>query len=186
MRKDYATYVTVLWSIHINTNNASGQRKMKMRGCDFTVYNALLKYVDIACSIFLHFNVMSLYVIPLGDMVQQETFLTPTGLFLVSMTIMYLVTAILHPEEFSMIIYGLMYFICIPSGYLLLTIYSLVNMHIVSWGTRESSKEMEEKKMQSVLCDRNCKLCCWDVKIQVCMDMVGSCARERCKINVVF
>lgn len=29
-----------------------------------------------------------------------------------------------------MIIYGLMYFICIPSGYLLLTIYSLVNMHI--------------------------------------------------------
>ncbi|XP_067092223.1 chitin synthase 1 isoform X3 [Osmerus mordax] len=103
----------------------------------------------------------------IGDMVQQETFLTPTGLFLVSMTIMYLVTAILHPEEFSMIFYGLMYFICIPSGYLLLTIYSLVNMHIVSWGTRESSKEMEEKKMQSVLCDRNCKLCCWDVKIQV-------------------
>lgn len=42
-----------------------------------------------------------------------------------------------------MIIYGLMYFICIPSGYLLLTIYSLVNMHIVSWGTRESNKYMD-------------------------------------------
>lgn len=40
----------------------------------------------------------------------------------------------------GMIIYGLMYFICIPSGYLLLTIYSLVNMHIVTWGTRESNK----------------------------------------------
>lgn len=40
----------------------------------------------------------------------------------------------------GMIIYGLMYFICIPSGYLLLTIYSLVNMHIVSWGTRETNK----------------------------------------------
>lgn len=40
----------------------------------------------------------------------------------------------------GMIIYGLIYFICIPSGYLLLTIYSLVNMHIVSWGTRESTK----------------------------------------------
>lgn len=38
----------------------------------------------------------------------------------------------------GMIIYGLMYFICIPSGYLLLTIYSLVNMNIVTWGTRES------------------------------------------------
>lgn len=118
----------------------------------------------------------------LGDMVVQGTFLTPTGVFLVSMAIMYLVTAILHPEEFGMfnftlfsvvlcilkllqsiqllphnvlfhyfssyviisptgmIVYGLIYFICIPSGYLLLTIYSLVNMHIVSWGTRESNK----------------------------------------------
>uniref|UniRef100_UPI003AACB695 chitin synthase 1 n=1 Tax=Centroberyx gerrardi TaxID=166262 RepID=UPI003AACB695 len=104
----------------------------------------------------------------IGDMVIQGTFLTPTGVFLVSMTIMYLVTALLHPEEFGMIIYGLMYFICIPSGYLLLTIYSLVNMHIVSWGTRESNKgEGEVKKSQNVLCDKNCKLCCWDMKIQV-------------------
>uniref|UniRef100_A0A668ATZ7 chitin synthase n=1 Tax=Myripristis murdjan TaxID=586833 RepID=A0A668ATZ7_9TELE len=104
----------------------------------------------------------------IGDMVMQGTFLTPTGLFLVSMSIMYMVTAILHPEEFGMIIYGLMYFICIPSGYLLLTIYSLVNMHIVSWGTRESNKGADgEKKNQSLVCDRNCRLCCWDMKIQV-------------------
>uniref|UniRef100_A0A672ZJF4 chitin synthase n=1 Tax=Sphaeramia orbicularis TaxID=375764 RepID=A0A672ZJF4_9TELE len=104
----------------------------------------------------------------IGDMVMQETFLTPTGVFLISMAIMYMVTAILHPEEFGMIVYGLMYFICIPSGYLLLTIYSLVNMHIVSWGTRESNKgEGEAKKNHNVMCDRNCKLCCWDMKIQI-------------------
>ncbi|XP_061670253.1 chitin synthase 1 [Syngnathoides biaculeatus] len=103
-----------------------------------------------------------------GDMVVEGTFLTPTGVFLVSMTIMYLVTAILHPEEFGMIFYGLMYFICIPSGYLLLTIYSLVNMHIVTWGTRESNKGGTEiKKNHNVLCDRNCRLCCWDMKLQV-------------------
>lgn len=104
----------------------------------------------------------------IGDMVVQGTFLTPTGIFLVSMAVMYMVTAILHPEEFSMIIYGLMYFICIPSGYLLLTIYSLVNMHIVSWGTRESNKtEGEVKKHHNMLCDRTCKVCCWDMKLQV-------------------
>lgn len=40
----------------------------------------------------------------------------------------------------GMIAYGLMYSICIPSGFLLLTIYSLVSMHIVSSGTRESNK----------------------------------------------
>ncbi|KAK1792660.1 hypothetical protein P4O66_012601 [Electrophorus voltai] len=103
----------------------------------------------------------------IGDMIKEGTFITPTGIFLVSMTVLYLVTAILHPQEFGMIIYGLMYFICIPSGYLLLTIYSLVNMNIVSWGTRESNKEKEEKKHVGVLCNRNCKLCCWDVNIQV-------------------
>nr|XP_020471317.1 uncharacterized protein LOC109969026 [Monopterus albus] len=103
----------------------------------------------------------------IGDMVIQGTFLTPTGLFLVSMTIMYFITALLHPEEFGLIIYGLMYFICIPSGYLLLTIYSLVNMNNVSWGTRESNKGSELKKNHNTVCDRTCKLCCWDMKIQV-------------------
>ncbi|XP_054865005.1 chitin synthase 1 isoform X2 [Amphiprion ocellaris] len=104
----------------------------------------------------------------IGDMVVQGTFLTPTGVFLVSMAIMYLVTALLHPQEFTMLIYGLMYFICIPSGYLLLTIYSLVNMNIVTWGTRESNKtEGEVKKQHNLLCDRNCRICCWDMKLQV-------------------
>uniref|UniRef100_A0A673J3M7 chitin synthase n=1 Tax=Sinocyclocheilus rhinocerous TaxID=307959 RepID=A0A673J3M7_9TELE len=103
----------------------------------------------------------------IGDMVKQETFITPTGLFLVSGAILYMVTAILHPQECTLIIYGLMYFICIPSGYLLLTIYSLVNMHIVSWGTRESNKAKEQKKQVGAVCNRDCKMCCWDVKIQV-------------------
>ncbi|XP_061084719.1 chitin synthase 1 [Conger conger] len=110
----------------------------------------------------------------IGDMVIQGTFITPTGLFLVSMTILYLVTAILHPQEFSLIIYGLMYFICIPSGYLLLTIYSLVNMHIVSWGTRESSEEKVDHKTVGLLCDRTCKLCCWDVKCQVTQETTNA------------
>ncbi|XP_070689214.1 chitin synthase 1 [Pempheris klunzingeri] len=115
----------------------------------------------------------------IGDMVIEGTFLTPTGLFLVSMAIMYMVTAILHPEEFGMIIYGLMYFICIPSGYLLLTIYSLVNMHIVSWGTRESNKGGEEmKKNHNILCDRNCKLCCWDMKLQVTQETENLIIRQ--------
>ncbi|ROJ42680.1 Chitin synthase C [Anabarilius grahami] len=103
----------------------------------------------------------------IGDMVIQQTFITPTGLFLVSGAILYVVTAILHPQETTLILYGLMYFICIPSGYLLLTIYSLVNMHIVSWGTRETSKGKEQKKQVGVVCNRDCKMCCWDVKIQV-------------------
>ncbi|XP_056269088.1 chitin synthase 1 isoform X2 [Pseudoliparis swirei] len=115
----------------------------------------------------------------IGDMVIQGTFLTPTGLFLVSMAIMYSVTAILHPEEWAMIIYGLMYFICIPSGYLLLTIYSLVNMHIVTWGTRETNKgEGEVKKNHNMLCDRDCRICCWDMKLQITQETDNQMLRQ--------
>ncbi len=35
---------------------------------------------------------------------------------------------------------GVLYFLCIPSGFLLLFIYSMINMNIVSWGTREITK----------------------------------------------
>uniref|UniRef100_UPI0037E94D53 chitin synthase 1 n=1 Tax=Semicossyphus pulcher TaxID=241346 RepID=UPI0037E94D53 len=135
--------------------------------CFVAKANSQITIAGIMSVLYAFLMTASLFSI-IGDMVIQGTFLTPTGLFLVSMAIMYMVTAILHPEEFGMIIYGLMYFICIPSGYLLLTIYSLVNMHIVSWGTRESNKGGEEvKKNHNVLCDKNCRLCCWDMKLQI-------------------
>ncbi|XP_037549422.1 chitin synthase 1 [Nematolebias whitei] len=135
--------------------------------CFVTKANTQITIAAIMSVLYAFLMTASFFSI-IGDMVVQGTFLTPTGVFLVSMAIMYMVTAILHPEEMGLIIYGLMYFICIPSGYLLLTIYSLVNMNNVSWGTRESNKGVgEDKKSQSVLCKKDCKLCCWDMKIQV-------------------
>ncbi|KAM9449653.1 chitin synthase 1 [Clarias gariepinus] len=134
--------------------------------CFFTKSNFQITIAAIL-SVFYAFLMTASFFSIIGDMVTEGTFITPTGIFLVSMTVLYLVTAILHPQEFGMIIYGLMYFICIPSGYLLLTIYSLVNMNNVSWGTRESNKEKEQKKHVGVLCNRNCNLCCWNVNIQV-------------------
>lgn len=135
--------------------------------CFITKANTQITIAGILSVLYAFLMTASFFSI-IGDMVVQGTFLTPTGLFLVSMSIMYLVTALLHPEEFGMIIYGLMYFICIPSGYLLLAIYSLVNMNNVSWGTRESNKSGEEvKKNQNIMCDKNCRLCCWDMKIQI-------------------
>ncbi|XP_027030378.2 chitin synthase 1 [Tachysurus fulvidraco] len=134
--------------------------------CFFTKSNFQITIAAIL-SVFYAFLMTASFFSIIGDMVKEGTFITPTGIFLVSMAILYFVTALLHPQEFGMIVYGLMYFICIPSGYLLLTIYSLVNMNIVSWGTRESAKEKEQKRHVGVLCNRNCKLCCWDVNIQV-------------------
>ncbi len=49
------------------------------------------------------------------------------------------------------IVPGLIYLLCIPSMYLLLIIYSITNLNVVSWGTREvaakkTKKELAEEK----------------------------------------
>lgn len=73
-----------------------------------------------------------------GAMVAEKTILTPSSMFVVVMAIIYIITGIMHPQEIHLLFYGFLYILCIPSAYLLLTIYSMVNMNNVSWGTRES------------------------------------------------
>lgn len=99
--------------------------------------------------------------------------MTPTGLFLISMSLLYIVTAMLHPKEFHLLIYGLLYIICVPSGYLLMTIYSMANLHVVSWGTRETSTPIEEKKEEQdestkhAWYQKKSRCFCWDIDMQV-------------------
>ncbi|XP_069463810.1 chitin synthase chs-2-like [Ambystoma mexicanum] len=124
-------------------------------------------------SIAYAFLMTATFLSIIGDMVQEETFMTPTGLFLIFMSLVYIFTALLHPQEFPMLVYGLLYIICVPSGYLLLTIYSMANMHVVSWGTRETSTPREEKKEEKkkfrnkALYQKKCRCFCWDIEMQV-------------------
>ncbi|XP_075968855.1 chitin synthase chs-2-like [Anarhichas minor] len=74
----------------------------------------------------------------IGSMVKDKTILTPSSIFVISMAMIYIITAIMHPQEVQLVFHGFLYILCIPSAYLLLTIYSMVNMNNVSWGTRES------------------------------------------------
>lgn len=43
----------------------------------------------------------------------------------------------MHPQEATALFSGFIYYITIPSMYMLLMIYSVFNMNDVSWGTRE-------------------------------------------------
>merc|ERR1719397_792619 len=70
-----------------------------------------------------------------------------------ALIMMAVIAACLHPQEFWCIVPGLMYLLCIPSMYLLLIIYSITNLNVVSWGTREvavkkSKKEIEAEKKE--------------------------------------
>ena len=64
-------------------------------------------------------------------------------MFIMVITGIFLLAGLLHPEEFMNLIPGILYFLCIPSGFLLLFIYAMINMKNVSWGTREMAKVSE-------------------------------------------
>jgi chitin synthase len=90
--------------------------------------------------------------------IAEDSWTSPNAVFLMLLFSIFFIAACMHPQEFWCIVPGLLYFICIPSGYLFLLIYSLCNLNIVSWGTREAPKvkknqskeEMERARLQEL------------------------------------
>lgn len=76
---------------------------------------------------------------------------SPSAIFFLSLSGSFVIAGLLHPQEMSCLAPLLLYFLSIPCMYLLLIIYSLVNLNVVTWGTREvqtkkTKKELEEEK----------------------------------------
>ncbi|XP_014282325.1 chitin synthase chs-2 isoform X2 [Halyomorpha halys] len=79
---------------------------------------------------------------------------SPSAIFLISMTGSMFIAACLHPQEFWCIVPGSIYLLSIPCMYLLLILYSIINLNVVSWGTREvqtkkTKKELEEERKEA-------------------------------------
>ncbi|XP_059060464.1 chitin synthase chs-2 isoform X2 [Achroia grisella] len=76
---------------------------------------------------------------------------SPSAIFLIALSSSFFIAACLHPQEFWCIVPGIIYLLSIPSMYLLLILYSVINLNVVSWGTREvqtkkTKKEIEQEK----------------------------------------
>ena len=78
----------------------------------------------------------------------RTSLFNPGVVIITAMIILFVFTAMLHPQEKMCLLPGVLYFLCIPSGYLLLVIYSLCNMHVVSWGTREVKEKLTKKQQE--------------------------------------
>uniref|UniRef100_A0A4W6FPM1 chitin synthase n=1 Tax=Lates calcarifer TaxID=8187 RepID=A0A4W6FPM1_LATCA len=107
-------------------------------GVSFKIKSDTQIVIAAVMSILYAFLMMIAALVIIGNMVKDQTILTPSSIFLITLAVFYLITALLHPQEVGLVIYGLLYILCIPSAYLLLAIYSMVNMNNVSWGTRET------------------------------------------------
>lgn len=75
----------------------------------------------------------------IGIMLQinEDGLFAPSSLFFFFVAVEMIVAAFLHPQEFLCLPAGIVYYVTIPSMYLLLIVYSIFNLNVVSWGTRE-------------------------------------------------
>ncbi|CAG9529476.1 unnamed protein product [Cercopithifilaria johnstoni] len=68
-----------------------------------------------------------------------ETALSPTPVFVLCMISIFVLAAVLHPQEFHNIFYGLIFFLMIPCTYIFMALYALINLNVINWGTREAA-----------------------------------------------
>ncbi|XP_054167698.1 chitin synthase chs-2-like [Oppia nitens] len=70
----------------------------------------------------------------------SDNVLTLTFVIFVSVCVVFTLAVLLHPGDLHMsatVLPALIYYVCGPLMHMLLPIYSLINMNVVSWGTRE-------------------------------------------------
>lgn len=79
--------------------------------------------------------------------IKTEPF-TPSVIFFTSMITIFIIAGIMHPQEISCLLSLPIYMLTIPAMYLLLTIYSVINLNIVTWGTRENPQDKEQQQPQ--------------------------------------
>lgn len=84
----------------------------------------------------------------------DEGFNTPTAIFFMATTASFVITALLHPKELICLPCGLVYYLLVPSMYLLLQVYSCFNLNNVSWGTREVATKLKKKTREELEAER--------------------------------
>ena len=104
----------------------------------------------IVCAFLSTFYTCVMTVVAVGILkgVATERFLDPTLAFLSIMSASFIVAGVMHPYEFSCLLYGIIYFLAIPSGYLVLIIFAVSNMHDISWGTRDVPKKKTKRQLE--------------------------------------
>ena len=92
----------------------------------------------------IHYAVVqALVLLGLVGHVWYGKFCTPETIFLLVMTGLVVLSAVVHPAEARDVAHFLVYFIAIPATYVVLMIYTVANMHSVKWGTREAKAPSE-------------------------------------------
>lgn len=101
----------------------------------------------IVAAIISTFYGLVMIVVLVGIMLQiaDDGWLAPSTILFMVVAGQLIIAGLLHPQEISCLICGVIYYVTVPSMYMLLIIYSLFNIHNVTWGTRESKVIVKEE-----------------------------------------
>ena len=107
------------------------------------------------------------YIEELARSLHQPGFQIPVGPFILyigAFAVTFFIAAILHLPEWYCLLHCVWYLLALPSGYLLLLIYSAANLDSQSWGTREGSSGQDKGLLGWLeylkLWWRKCIVCC--------------------------
>nr|CAI5838117.1 unnamed protein product [Callosobruchus analis] len=78
--------------------------------------------------------------------IKDDGVMAPSSLFFFFVAMEFIITALLHPQEFYCLKYGVIYYVTVPSMYLLLVIYSVFNMNSDKEKDKKDSKGAKMKK----------------------------------------
>uniref|UniRef100_F1KQV7 chitin synthase n=1 Tax=Ascaris suum TaxID=6253 RepID=F1KQV7_ASCSU len=88
-------------------------------------------------SVVYGFIMLAVFVATANQIILETAF-SPTSMFVLAMVAIFLLAAVIHPQEFFNIVYGLVFFLMIPCTYVFLSLYALINLNVINWGTREA------------------------------------------------
>ncbi|XP_076622965.1 chitin synthase chs-2 [Colletes latitarsis] len=81
------------------------------------------------------------------EIATEGSFAPNTLLFYITFS-QFILTGLMHPQEFSCLSTGIVYYATVPSMYMLLIIFSIFNVHNVTWGTRETKEQIKISEKQ--------------------------------------
>ena len=112
-----------------------------------TIPNCTLLYKVNHTENFDNCNDLAKYLNSLPNTLDNEKFTLPVStsvLYLGAFAVTFFVAAVLHLPEWSCLLHCVWYLLALPSGYLLLLIYSAANLDSQSWGTREAGSSTDK------------------------------------------
>ncbi|XP_050482557.1 chitin synthase chs-2-like isoform X1 [Bombus huntii] len=93
--------------------------------------------------------VMMIVLIGIVLQIAADGLLAPNALLFLIVIGQFVATGFLHPQELSCLPYAIIYYITVPSMYMLLIIFSIFNLHNITWGTRESKLHRQALEQQN-------------------------------------